>query len=138
MKTVSMPDLFARLAIALVLPPLDWLAYQIHMPSPSKADGEGAYCVSAIGGAMVGAGGCLAAACAGRGTSAAARAAANVVRRRRVTENGRTLHFYHGFVNEVPILWRAGVKWGASSPSPPFESEVLECLVSLWWSLSRQ
>src|SRR3954463_322697 len=50
MKTVSMPDLWARAAIALGLPPLDLPAYQIHMPSPSKGLGVGTNWGAAIGG----------------------------------------------------------------------------------------
>src|SRR3954463_5272315 len=53
MKTVSMPDLWARAAIALGLPPLDLPAYQIHMPSPSRGLGVGANWGVAIGGTTV-------------------------------------------------------------------------------------
>src|SRR3954468_4110204 len=67
MKTVSMPDLWARAAIAPGLPPLDLPAYQIHMPSPSKGLGVGANWGVAIGGTTVTGG--RGAACARPGAS---------------------------------------------------------------------
>ena len=36
------------------MPPLDWFTYQIHMPSPSKADGVGAGWAVVSGGGTVG------------------------------------------------------------------------------------
>src|SRR3954468_20266682 len=58
MKTVSMPDLTARFAIAVGLPPLDMLAYQIHMPSPSNGEPCGVVAGSGVlmGGGMLGVG----------------------------------------------------------------------------------
>src|SRR3954452_16789205 len=48
-----MPARCALAAIAPGLPPLDLLAYQIHMPSPSKGLGEGTNWGVAIGGETV-------------------------------------------------------------------------------------
>src|SRR3954471_13600451 len=62
-----MPARCALAAIALGLPPLDLLAYQIHIPSPSKGLGEGTNWGVAIGGATVT--GC---ACAGPAVRASA------------------------------------------------------------------
>jgi hypothetical protein len=42
----------ARFAIELAVPPLDWFTYQIHMPSPSNAEGLGA-CAAVSGGGTV-------------------------------------------------------------------------------------
>jgi hypothetical protein len=70
MKSVSMPDACARLAIEAAVPPLDWLTYQIHIPSPSNAEGLGAGCGFVRGGGTVGAF-FLASALAGRQASKA-------------------------------------------------------------------
>src|SRR3954471_21552867 len=89
MKTVSMPDLTARFAIAVGLPPLDWLAYQIHMPSPSNGEPCGVVAGSGVlmGGGMLGVGSRAApagAAAAVRAMAVAtARAAPSRARRRR-------------------------------------------------------
>src|SRR4051812_14591349 len=116
-----MPDLLARAPIALGLPPLDLLTYQIHMPSTSNGLGDGTNSGVAIGGATVGVGSCLALACAGRSASTAARAAAAMQARwRGVAGYERTCPFYHGSVKEVTISRPARVKWVASRTSPPF------------------
>src|SRR3954447_608222 len=110
-----MPDFLARAPIALGLPPLDLLTYQIHMPSTSNGLGDGTNCGVAIAGATVGGGSCLAPACAGRSASTAARAAAAMQERwRRVAGYERTCHFYHGSVKAVTIWCQARVKWVAS------------------------
>src|SRR3954464_11486991 len=67
-----MPALAARFAIALGLPPLDLLAYQIHMPSPSKGLGAGTNWGVANGGETGAAFACAGAAV--RTSSATARA----------------------------------------------------------------
>src|SRR3954465_707517 len=101
-----MPERWARAAMAFGLPPLDLPAYQIHMPSPSKALGVGANCGVAIGGATVSAGRLAAPACAGGSASAAVTAAAARAMWRRVAGYERTWHFYHGSVKPVPISRR--------------------------------
>src|SRR3954451_15643914 len=77
-----MPEAAALPAIASGLPPLDLLAYQIHMPSPSNGEPGGVVAGSGalIGAGTIGGGSCLAAAGAGR-ISAAATAAGSAKRR---------------------------------------------------------
>src|SRR3954467_9785444 len=113
-----MPARSALAAIALGLPPLDLLAYQIHMPSPSKGLGAGTNWGVAIGGEMVTGGTGLACAAAGRSASAAARAAASEARWRRGAGYERTCHFYHGSVKPVTISRPPGVKWVGTRTSP--------------------
>src|SRR3954454_6537454 len=117
-----MPEAAARLAIALGLPPLDLLAYQIHMPSPSNGEPGGVAAGSGalIGAGTIGGGSCLALAAAGR-IDAAATAAGSAKRRTlrflapltRATSN--TVGVPNGAVR--PTL---GLNGGANLAAPPF------------------